>query len=385
MRRIYLDHNATTRPDPTVLEEMLPCFGETFGNASSLHSFGQDARRVLDRSRNRAARLIGASPDEIIFTCGGTESNNQVLFGIAAALGHKKRHIITTAIEHQAVLHPCNVLEQRGFEVTYLPVDGDGLLDPRDVSRALRDDTALVSVMLANNDVGTIQPLAEVASVAKEYGALVHTDAVQAVGKIPVNVDLLGVDFLSLSAHKLYGPKGIGALYVRRGTSLEPILYGGHQERRLRAGTENVPAIAGLGKACELAAARLDQQQQLIRSLRDRFEDAVLEQIEGVRLNGHPTLRIPNTSNISFAGVDSEMLAINLDLVGVAVSTGAACSSGDHEPSHVLLAMGRTPDEALSSVRFSFGMENTQEDVDQVVKLLREILDGLRMDYAVSG
>lgn len=384
MKRIYLDHNATTRPDPAVLEEMLPCFGETFGNASSLHSFGQDARRVVDRSRNRVARLIGASPDEIIFTCGGTESNNQAVFGITATLGDKKRHIVTTAIEHQAMLHPCSILEQRGFEITYLPVDDDGLLDPEDVSRALRDDTALVSVMLANNDVGTIQPLDEVAAVAGKHGVPVHTDAVQAVGKVPVDVNRLNVDLLSLSGHKFYGPKGIGALYVRRGTSLQPILYGGHQERGLRAGTENVPAIAGFGKACELAAARLDQQEQLIRSLRDRFERAVLEQIEGARINGHPTLRIPNTSNVSFAAADSEMLAINLDLVGVAVSTGAACSAGDHEPSHVLLAMGRTPDEALSSVRFSFGMENTLDDVDRVVDFLRHSLDGLRVNYAVT-
>jgi cysteine desulfurase len=385
MRRIYLDHNSTTRPDPAVVEEMLPCFGDTFGNASSLHSFGQDARRVVDRSRNRVARLIGASPDEVFFTCGGTESNNQVLFGIMAALGDKKLHVITTAIEHQAVLHPCSVLEQRGFEVSYLPVDGDGLLDPREVSRALRDDTALVSVMLANNDVGTIQPLAEVVALAKERGVLVHTDAVQAVGKIPVDVNLLNVDLLSFSGHKFYGPKGVGALYVRKGTPLQPLLYGGHQERRLRAGTENVPAIAGFGKACELAEARLDQQGQLIRSLRDRFETTVLEQIDGVRINGHRMLRIPNTSNIGFAGAESEMLAINLDLVGVAVSTGAACSSGDQDPSHVLLAMGRTSDEALSSVRFSFGMENTQEDVDQVVDLLRQALDGLRVAYAATS
>ena len=385
MNRIYLDHNATTRPDPAVREEMFACLDNAFGNPSSLHAFGQEARRIVDRSRNRAAKLISAAPDEIIFTSGGTESNNQALYGIAESLGKNKRHIITTAIEHHALLHPCAYLERRGFEVTSLPVDENGLVDPQDLIRALREDTTLVSVMLANNEVGTIQPLTEIAAIAEDRGVLTHTDAAQAVGKIPVNVEELGIDLLSFSGHKFYGPKGIGALYVRRGTPLQPILYGGHQERVLRAGTENVPAIAGLGKACELAEIRLDRYDKLIRSLRDRFEYAVLKQIDGAHINGHPTLRISNTSNIGFEGTDGEMLAINLDLAGVAVSTGAACSSADREPSHVLLAMGRTPEEALASVRFSFGMENASDDVDKIVDLLRDTLESLRLNKAITG
>jgi len=380
MNRIYLDHNATTRPDPAVREEMLSCLDDVYGNPSSLHSFGQEAQRVVDRSRKRAAKLIGAAPDEIIFTSGGTEANNLAVCGIAGSLGDRKRHIITTTIEHQALLHPCGYLERQGFEVTYLPVDENGLVDPQDLTSALREDTALVSVMLANNDVGTIQPLAEVCSIAGAREVLVHTDAVQAVGKIPVSVEKLGVDMLSFSGHKLYGPKGIGALYVRRGSPLTPLLYGGHQERRLRPGTENVPAMAGLGKACELAATRLDDHYQLVRGLRDRFERAILAQVEGARINGHPTLRLSNTSNVSFAGVEGEMLAINLDLFGIAVSTGAACSAADHEPSHVLLAMGRSAEEALTSVRFSFGPENTAEDVDYVAELVGHIVGHLRSE-----
>ncbi len=300
--------------------------------------------------------------------------------GIAEALRDRKRHIITSAIEHQALLNPCNHLKQCGFEVTYLPVDENGLLNPQEVARAVREDTALLSIMMANNDVGTIQPLAEVSGLARAKGVLVHTDAVQAVGKIPVDVTTLGVDLLSFTGHKLYGPKGIGALYVRRGTPLQPIIYGGHQERGLRPGTENVPAIAGFGKACELAAIRLDRYGQLIGGLRDRFERAILEHIDGARINGHPTLRLSNTSNVSFGGVDGEMLAINLDLLGVAVSTGAACSSADREPSHVLSAMGRTPEEALTSVRFSFGLENTTDEVDQVVDLLGQTVGRLRIE-----
>jgi len=385
MNRIYLDHNATTRPDPVVREEMFSCLDNAFGNPSSLHAFGQEARRIVDRSRNRAAKLISAAPDEIIFTSGGTESNNQALYGIAESLGKHKRHIITTAIEHHALLHPCAYLERRGFEVTYLPVDENGLVDPQDLIRALREDTSLVSVMLANNEVGTIQPLTEIAAIAKDRGVLTHTDAAQTVGKIPVNVEELGIDLLSFSGHKFYGPKGIGALYVRRGTPLQPILYGGHQERVLRAGTENVPAIAGFGKACELAEMRLDRYDKLIRSLRDRFEYAVLKQIDGAHISGHPTLRLSNTSNIGFEGADGEMLAINLDLAGVAVSTGAACSSADREPSHVLLAMGRKPEEALASVRFSFGMENASDEVDQIVDLLRDTLGSLRLNKANTG
>lgn len=376
-KRIYLDHNATTRLHPAVREEMLGCL-DAFGNPSSVHSFGREARRLLDRARRQVEHLVGAGPDEIVFTNGGTESCNLAIRGIADAIGVRKRHIITTSVEHPAVINTCRFLEERGFSITYLSVDSSGVFDPRDVEREIDEDTLLITIMLANNEVGTIQPVAEVAAIAKSKGILIHTDAVQAVGKIPINVKNLGIDLLSFSAHKIGGPKGIGALYIRQRISLTPLFLGGHQEQGLRPGTENVPAIVGFGKACDLAVAHQDEWRERVRVLRDRFERDVLTQIPGTQINGHRTHRIPNTSNLSFPGVNGEYLAMNLDLAGIAVSTGAACGSTDDEPSHVLLAMGRNTEEALNAIRFSFGIDNTSEEVDRAVELLRHVVGQLR-------
>ncbi|MBU4199625.1 MAG: cysteine desulfurase [Kiritimatiellae bacterium] len=376
-KRIYLDHNATTRLHPSVRDEMFLSM-DVFGNPSSVHSYGQEARRLVDLARQRVAKLIGATPDEIIFTSGGTEACNLAIMGIADASDVRRRHIITTSVEHQAVLNTCRFLENRGFRITYLSVDSNGLLDPSDVEREINEDSSLITIMLANNEVGTIQPVAEIAAIAKSKGILVHTDAVQAVGKIPINVKNLGIDLLSISAHKVGGPKGIGALSMRCGVRLTPLLKGGHQEHGLRAGTENVPGIVGFGKACDLTMAHQDEWRETVRVLRDRFERDVLNQIPGTQINGHPTQRIPNTSNLSFPGVNGEYLTMNLDLAGVAVSTGAACSSTDNEPSHVLLAMGKNAEEARNSLRFSFGIDTTSEEMDRVVEHLRYIVGQLR-------
>lgn len=376
-KRIYLDHNATTRLHQAVLDEMLSSL-DVFGNPSSVHSYGQEARRLVDLARRRVAKLIGATPNEIIFTSGGTEACNLAIRGIADASDVRRRHIIATSVEHQAVLNTCRFLEERGFRITYLPVDSNGVLDPLDVERDINEDSSLITIMLANNEVGTIQPIAEVAAIAKAKGIRVHTDAVQAVGKIPVNVKNLDIDLLSISAHKLGGPKGIGALYIRQGISLTPLFLGGHQERGLRAGTENVPGIVGFGKACNLTMAHQDEWRETVRVLRDRFERDVLSQIPETQINGHPTQRISNTSNLSFPGVNGDYLAMNLDLAGIAVSTGAACSATDNEPSHVLLAMGKNAEEARNSIRFSFGIDNTPEEADRAVELLRHIVGQLR-------
>lgn len=378
MAPIYFDHNATTPLDPEVQAEMEACHGRVFGNPSSIHSAGQEARRVIDRARTHVARLIGAQPAEIVFTSGGTEANNLAILGAAAAAGRERRHVLTTAIEHQSVLNPCRHLEQGGHPLTSLTVDPDGRLDPGKAAAALRDDTAIVSVMLANNDTGVIQPVAEVAAAARARGAMVHTDAVQAAGKIPVNVNALGVDLLAFSAHKLHGPKGAGALYVRKGTTLSPLVFGGHQERGLRPGTENVAAIAGFGKACELASARLEEDSARISALRSAFETAILQRVGGAVVNGQGAARLPNTSNISYEGLDSQLLAINLDLLGLAVSTGAACSTADAEPSHVLLAMGRSPEQARWSVRFSIGRETRADEVARAVDLVCQAVTIMR-------
>lgn len=376
-KRIYLDHNATTRIYQAVLDEMLSSL-DVFGNPSSAHSYGQEARRLVNLARSRVAKLIGATPDEIIFTSGGTEACNLAIRGIADAGDIRKGHIITTAIEHQAVLNTCRVLEKLGFRIIYLPVDANGVLDPLDAERAINEDSSLISIMLANNEVGTIQPVAEVAAIAKSKGIWVHTDAVQAVGKIPVNVKNLDIDLLSISAHKLGGPKGVGSLYIRQGISLTPLLLGGHQERGLRAGTENVPGIVGFGKACDLAIAHQEAWSKTVPALRDHFEHEVLNHIPGTQVSGHPAQRIPNTSNLSFRGVNGDYLAMNLDLASIAVSTGAACSSADNEPSHVLLAMGKNAEEARNSIRFSFGIDNTSEEADRAVEILRHIVGQLR-------
>ena len=378
MRRIYLDHNGTTRVDPDVLEEMLPYLGERFGNPSSIHHFGQQARRALDRARRQVADLIGAEPAEIVFTSGGTEANNQAIRGVIELDGTDRRHVVTTAVEHQAVLEPCRFLEERGISVTYLPVDEHGMVAPESVAAAIRGDTALVSVMLANNEVGTIQPVREMAAITRERGVLLHTDAVQAAGKIPVDVRELGVDLLTLSGHKMHGPKGAGALYVRRGTILAPLVHGGAHERHMRAGTENVPSIVGLGKACEMAGRAMEADGSRMAALRDRLQQGLLESIPLVQVNGHPEQRLPNTLNMSFLATEGETLMMSLDLMGIAVSTGSACGSSSHEPSHVLAAMGRSAGQAHSSLRISLGRHSTPEEVDTTIEALVEVVARLR-------
>ena len=378
MSSIYLDHNATTALDPAARDEMTPWLAGRVGNPSSIHSFGQEARRAIDRARARVARLIGARPEEIVFTSGGTEANNLAILGVVTASGCSRSRVVTTAIEHQAVLNPCAHVAKTGGSVTLLSVNRDGLLNEAEASSSLQDDTLLASVMLANNDIGTVQPVGALAGRAREHGILLHTDAIQAVGKIPVDVKTLGVDLLSLSGHKLHGPQGIGALYVLAGTRLSPRTFGGHQERGLRPGTENVAAIVGLGKACELAGERLVEDTTHMETLRACFEAAILDRVPGATVNGVGAPRLPNTANVSFDGLDGETLAINLDLLGLAVSTGAACSIADKEPSHVLVAMGRTPAQARSSVRFSFGRDNSQDDVLRAVALVVEAVEGMR-------
>jgi cysteine desulfurase len=377
---IYLDHNATTPLDPLVRAEMEPWLGPAFGNPSSLHTAGLAARQAIDAARAQVARLIGAQPDEMVFTSGGTEANNLAILGAVAAAPRRRPAVATSAIEHPAVLNPCRHLGERGGTVTVLPVDREGGLDAAAVWSAVPDGTLLVSVMAANNEIGTVQPVRELAGQAHARGVLVHTDAVQAVGRIPVDVDELGVDLLSLSGHKLQGPQGIGALYVRRGTRLSPLAFGGHQERGLRPGTENVAAIVGLGKACELAGERLPVDAPYVGGLRAAFEAGLLERVADVRVNGAGAPRLPNTSNVSFAGVAGEALVAYLDLRGVAVSTGAACHRGGTGPSHVLTAMGRTPAEARSAVRFSFGRGNRQQEATEAVALVALAIARLRQE-----
>jgi len=378
MKRIYMDNNATTRLSPEVLEEMLPYLRDHYGNPSSIHWFGQEARRGMDRARGRVADFIGASPDEIVFTSGGTEADNQALLGIADALGKPGSRIITTAIEHQAVLNSCRWLEKKGIRVTYLPVDSQCRIDLQALEDSIDDDVILISVMYANNEVGSIQPVEEAAAIAKSRGVLFHTDAVQAAGRIPIDVRKLGVDLLSLSGHKFHGPKGCGALFVRSGITGPVLLHGGHHERRRRAGTENVAAIAGFGQACRLAGMRLRDANTIVGSLRDRLEEGILQRVAGVRVNGCRDPRLPNTLNMSFEGVDGQLLAMNLDLVGIAVSTGSACQSDTHEPSYVLSAMGCSNGQASSCLRFSLSAENTAEEVQSVVDALPELVEGLR-------
>jgi cysteine desulfurase len=378
MKHIYMDNNATTRLDPEVLEAMLPYLRDHFGNPSSIHWFGQEARRGLDRARERVAGFIGASADEIVFTSGGTEADNQALLGIADAVGKPGSRIVTTAIEHQAVLNSCRWLEKRGISVTYLPVDGRCRIDLQGLEDSMDDDVILVSVMFANNEVGAIQPVEEAAAIVRSRGVFFHTDAVQAAGRIPIDVRKLGVDLLSLSGHKFHGPKGCGALFVRSGIAGPVLIHGGHHERRRRAGTENVAAIVGFGEACRLAGMRLNDANQTVGSLRDRLEEGILERVPGVTVNGCREHRLPNTLNMSFDGVDGQLLAMNLDLTGIAVSTGSACQSDTHEASYVLSAMGCSAGQALSCLRFSLGADNTVEEVESVVDALPELVEGLR-------
>ncbi|MBO8128502.1 MAG: cysteine desulfurase NifS [Peptococcaceae bacterium] len=377
MRRIYLDHAATTPVRSEVAEVMTRYLTANWGNPSSPHSTGQEARKGMDDARKYIANLINASPEEIIFTSGGTEADNFALKGVTYTRD-KKQHFITTKIEHHAVLHCAEALEKEGHAVTYLDVDSDGLVDPDDVRRAIRKDTALVSVMLANNEVGTVEPVAEIARICREHGVLFHTDAVQAVGQIPVDVKKLGVDLLSMSAHKLYGPKGIGALYVRKGVKIAPILYGGAQERGRRPGTENVPGIAGFGKAAELAAAELNEHREKLTRLREKLIEEIFRRIEDVKLNGHRRRRLPGNVNVSIKYVEGESILLNLDLKGIAASSGSACMSGTLEPSHVLLAMGIPREVAHGSLRMTLGTSNTEDDIDYVVDVLEETVKKLR-------
>jgi cysteine desulfurase len=378
MKRTFLDHAATTPTDPRVVEAMLPYFSDSFGNPSSIHSLGLETRTAVAEAREKVASLIGAAGDEIIFTSGGTEADNLAIKGIAQANAQRGKHIVTTRIEHHAVEESCRYLEKQGFKVTHVAVDQDGLVDPREVERAVTPETILISVMHANNEVGTIQPIAEISRVARSRGIYFHTDAVQTVGHIPAKVDDLGVDLLAISAHKLYGPKGIGVLYVRKGTRIVSFLHGGGQERGLRASTENVPGIVGLGKAAEIAQAEMDAESKLVTRLRDKLIKGLLERIPQVRLNGHPTKRLPNNVNISVASVEGESLAVSLDLEGIAVSTGSACSSEAMEPSHVLTGMGVPVELARGSVRFSLGRDNTDADIERVLEAFPRIVSRLR-------
>lgn len=378
MRRVYLDHAATTAVHPEVLDEMLPYLKGEFGNPSSVYSWGREAKAAIEKARARVAHLIGAEPREIVFTSGGTEADNFALRGVAAANREKGNHIVTTKIEHHAILHTAEQLEKEGFRVTYLPVDEYGLVSPEDLEKALTPDTILVSIMFANNEIGTIEPIAQLAQIAKAKGVVFHTDAVQAVGNIPINVHELGVDLLSLSGHKIYGPKGIGALYVRRGTRIQPLLLGGAQERKWRAGTENVPGIVGLGKAAELAEKELPQRIAHLTELRELLIEGIMKKIDHVRLNGHRTQRLPGNANFCFEFVEGESLLLNLDLAGIAASSGSACTSGSLEPSHVLTALGIPPEVAHGSLRLTLGRENTKEDVEYVLSVLPGIVAKLR-------
>jgi cysteine desulfurase len=382
-RRIYLDNSATTQIDPEVLEAMMPYLTEAYGNASSIHHFGQTARAAVDKARHQVAALLNARPNEIVFTSGGTEADNLAIRGVLEANPDAGKHIITSAIEHSAVRNTCEDLEKRGYEVTYLPVYDDGIVRLDDIKNAIRDDTALVSVMMANNEIGTIQPIAEIgaliAGLRKEGRKIwFHTDAVQAAGKIKVDVEELQCDLLALSAHKIHAPKGVGALYVRRRVRLHPQNLGGRQERERRGGTEAVPNIVAFGKACEMAENGLAEFSTRIAELRGRFEDRVLEQINGTSLNGSRSGRIPNLSNIMFEGIDGEGLLINLDMQGIAVSTGSACSSGSIEPSPVIKALGIRDDLARGAMRFSFGKFNTDEDIERVMEVLPNAVETLR-------
>lgn len=378
MKRIYLDHAATTPARPEVMEAMLPYFIDAFGNPSSIYSYGQEARGAVEEARARVAELIGARSEEIIFTSGGTESDNHALKGVALANEDKGDHIITTSIEHHAVMQVCKFLENRGINITRLPVDKYGLVDPDDVRRAITDKTVLISVMHANNQVGTVEPVGEIGKIARDAGVYFHTDAVQTVGHIPVNVDELNVDLLVISAHKLYGPKGVGALYVRKGTKLVSFMHGGEQERRRRAGTENVPGIVGFGKAMELAGQEMDEEAERLARLRDKLIRGLMEKIDGIRLNGHPVRRLPNNVNVGVDFVEGESMLLNLDLEGVCASTGSACSSASLEPSHVLLALGIPPEQAHGSLRLTLGRENTGADIERVLEVLPGIVGKLR-------
>jgi cysteine desulfurase len=381
MKRIYLDHNATTPLHPEVLEAMMPYLTHQFGNGSSIHSYGREARNAIDTAREQVAELLGArSPSEIIFTGSGTEADNHAIKGLAELQKERNgdNHIITSSIEHHAVLHTCQHLEKRGFEVTYLPVERYGRIRLDDLRDAIRERTLLISIMHANNETGTIEPIAEICEIAKEHRIPVHTDAVQTVGKLPVDVQALGVSMLSLSAHKIYGPKGIGALYLRRGTRLENLMHGGSHERNRRPGSENVPGIVGLGKAAELAKKNREAYVEHLNRLTKKLRDGLHDKLDYIHENGHPEQCMPGTLNISFEYVEGESLILRLDMEGICVSTGSACTSGSMEPSHVLKALGLPPQLAQGTVRFSLGKDNTEAEIDEVLDTVPAVVEQMR-------
>lgn len=379
MERIYLDHAATTAMDHEVVQAMMPYFTQAFGNASSLHSFGREAKHALDSARQTIADALNAQTDEIIFTSGGTESNNFALKGIG------KGHIITSSIEHPSILKTCRYLTDHGCDVTYLPVDADGMVDPGDVESAINSDTKLISVMHANNEIGTIQPVDEIGAIARDNGIPFHTDAVQSFGKTEIDLQKMNIDILSLSSHKIYGPKGIGALYIRRGVKIDPLMHGGEHEKGRRAGTENIPGIVGFAKAASLAIERFSSDREHLIKLRDMLIDGAMNAIDDVFLNGHPVKRLPNNANLRFKFVEGESLLLHLDMKGVAVSTGSACSSASLEPSHVLLALGLAPEDIHGSIRFTLGRENTEEEIRYVLDVLPEMIDKLRAISPLTG
>lgn len=378
MKQIYMDHGATTPMDQAVADAMLPFFSETFGNPSSLHAFGQEAKYAIEAARQTIAASIGANSEEIVFTSGGSESNNFAVKGVAYAKKEKGNHIITSAIEHHAILEPCHFLEKHGFEVTRLPVDADGLVDPSDVEQAITSKTILISIMHGNNEIGTIQPVAEIGKIAREREIVFHSDAVQSFGHLPFNVDTMNVDLLSASGHKIYGPKGIGFLYIRKGTRIVPFMHGGDQERGRRASTHNVPGIVGMGKAVELAMNNIHTEVERLTTLRNRMIQGILDNIEYSCLNGHPSRRLPNNVNVSIEYVEGESLLLSLDMEGIACSTGSACTSSSLEPSHVLMAIGLPHEKAHGSLRFTLGRHTREDDTDHVIKTLSGIVTRLR-------
>jgi cysteine desulfurase len=378
VRSVYLDFNATTPIHAEVTDAMLPFLRERFGNPSSVHAFGQDAKQALEDARSAVAAALGARKDEITFTSGATEGDNLAVTGVASALCEKGKHIITSKIEHHAVLAACEQLQRIGFEITEVPCDSFGIVDPAEVKKAVRKDTTLISIMHVNNEIGTIQPIEEIGEIAHERGIVFHTDAVQSVGKLPLNMKSTKVNLLSLSAHKIYGPKGVGALYVKRGTPLTPLVFGGGQEKKRRPGTENLAGIIGLAKAVELVTRDIEVSNERMSALSDKFENGILASVPRTTLNGHRTARVSSTSNISFEFVEGESLLLSLDMEGIAVSSGSACTSGSLDPSHVLIAMGVSPEIAQGSLRVSLGRDTTEEDIDYVLEVLPSIVEKLR-------
>ncbi|MCT4621503.1 MAG: cysteine desulfurase NifS [Marinisporobacter sp.] len=377
-RRVYLDYSATTPMKKEVLEEMQPYFSEQFGNPSSIYSFARTAKKAVDTARDQVAKLIGAKTDEVYFTAGGSEADNWAIKGIAYANKDKGNHIITTKTEHHAVLHVCEYLEKNGFAVTYLDVDEDGLVDLEDLKKSITDQTILISIIFANNEIGTIQPIKEIGEIAKEKGVIFHTDAVQALGNVKIDVKELNIDLMSVSSHKIYGPKGIGALYIRKGVKIHSFVHGGAQERRRRAGTENVPGIVGFGKACEMAMEDMNSHINHLKTLREKLIKGIMERIDYVRLNGHPEKRLPGNVNMVFEFIEGESLLLSLDMVGIAGSSGSACTSGSLDPSHVLMAIGLPHEIAHGSLRLTIGDFTTEEDIDYVLEQLPKIVDRLR-------